>query len=112
VKDQGRCASCYAFAAAGAIESIYKIKKGPLHDFSPQQIVDCSTGFRNAACRGGFMTNSYKYLRGDKLMRQGDYPYTGLKGTCKYVGSRGVTNVVSYKTLPRNDVNALLQAVA
>lgn len=35
VKDQGKCAGCYAFAAAAAMESAYKIKKGQLYEFSP-----------------------------------------------------------------------------
>lgn len=112
VKDQGKCASCYAFTAAGAIESIYKIKKGTLYDLSPQQIVDCSQGQRNSGCRGGFMTNAYNYLNGNKLMKSADYPYTGVLGSCKYVSSKGVTNVPSHKVLPKNDVNAILNAVA
>lgn len=112
VKDQGKCASCYAFVAAGAIESIYKIKKGTLHDLSPQQIVDCSTVNRNAGCKGGFMTYAYSYLQSRKLAKNSDYPYTGVVGTCKYNANVGITNVPSYVTLPKNDVNAIMNAVA
>lgn len=34
VRDQGKCASCYSFSAAGAVEGIYKIKKGQLIEMS------------------------------------------------------------------------------
>ena len=34
VRNQGRCASCYAFSAAAAMEGIVKIKKGTLYKFS------------------------------------------------------------------------------
>lgn len=42
VKNQMKCASCWAFAAAGALESHFFIKNGKLSNFSEQQFVDCS----------------------------------------------------------------------
>jgi len=40
--DQGNCASCWAFAACGALEAqIYNLT-GTLYNLSAQNIVDCS----------------------------------------------------------------------
>ena len=52
VKDQGQCGSCWAFSAAGTLESAYKIAHGNLYNFSEQQLVDCSTA--NYGCNGGW----------------------------------------------------------
>lgn len=35
VRDQGSCAGCYAFSAAGAMEGAHKIKYGTLYNLSP-----------------------------------------------------------------------------
>ena len=52
IKDQGQCGSCWAFSAAGALESAHKIKSGTLFSFAEQQLVDCSTV--NYGCNGGW----------------------------------------------------------
>lgn len=41
MKDQGRCGSCWAFAAVSASESLKFINTGTLTEFSEQQLVDC-----------------------------------------------------------------------
>jgi len=81
VKNQGSCGGCYTFSTTGSMEGAYAIKTGKLYDFSEQQLLDCS-GNGNAGCSGGYMTNSFKYLQGAKLMQDSDYPYTGRAGTC------------------------------
>lgn len=40
VQNQGRCGSCFAFAAVGTVEGV-ALKKGIKTKFSVQQIVDC-----------------------------------------------------------------------
>ena len=43
VKDQGRCGSCWAFFAIGALEGAHYATTGELLSFSEQQLIDCST---------------------------------------------------------------------
>lgn len=79
IKQQGGCRSCYTFASAGAVEGIYKIKKGSLIDFSTQQLLDCSTITGNTGCSGGYMTKVWDYLKTYKLTTWANYPYVGSK---------------------------------
>lgn len=94
------------------MEGIYKIKRGALIDMSPQQLLDCTTGYRNAGCKGGFMTNCYKYLAQNKLMRSSDYPYEVQLGTCRYQESKGITTVPSFTEVAKKSPRALMEAVA
>lgn len=40
--EQGTCASCWAMATVGAVESRYAIATGTLKRFSVQELVDCT----------------------------------------------------------------------
>lgn len=66
IKNQGYCGSCWAFAAAAAIESAHWIK-GSLNnsDLSEQQMVDCTLGapYYNTGCSGGWMNPAYLYVK-------------------------------------------------
>ncbi|KII69927.1 Cathepsin L2 [Thelohanellus kitauei] len=57
IKNQLDCGSCYAFSGIGAIESHYAIQEGSLPLLSEQEIVDCSRGFGNDGCFGGWPIN-------------------------------------------------------
>jgi len=75
VKDQGNCASCYAFSAVGALEGLYKNLTGNLIDLSVQQVVDCSRAFYNDGCEGGMPDFVFDYIIDNGLETEKDYPY-------------------------------------
>jgi len=76
VKNQMKCASCWAFAAAGALESHFFIKNGKLSNFSEQQFVDCSIS-EGKGCKKGFMNTAFEYSQKNGLITDDKYPYKG-----------------------------------
>lgn len=79
VKNQGSCGSCYAFAAAAAIESWTAINRGTLYSLSEQNVIDCASG--NSGCGGGPIGGTLAYGKSG-LCKETDYPYKSNKGTC------------------------------
>ncbi|CAG2115217.1 unnamed protein product, partial [Medioppia subpectinata] len=73
------CASDWAFAAVGSLESSYYIKYNTMPDLSVQQLLDCSTAYGNTACLGGTANNAFKYIKEqDGLATARSYPYSGV----------------------------------
>ncbi len=81
-KDQGRCGSCWAFAANSALESAIAIKynRAPVR-LSEQYLVDCST--RNYGCEGGWEREAWKFMISNGARLDSDYPYTARDESCK-----------------------------
>ncbi|KAH9256963.1 hypothetical protein BASA81_004784 [Batrachochytrium salamandrivorans] len=117
VKNQGRCGSCWAFSAMGAIESAFAIKTGKLVELSEQELVSCDT--KDGACQGGLMDTAFDYLirRGKGVCTAESYPYTsgttGTRGTCNQDSCEAVEGTVpkSFADVGRSE-SALLAAVA
>ena len=67
VKNQGKCGSCWAFAATAAHESYQVQTHGRPNtiSLSEQQLVDCSTAspYGNAGCNGGFGVRALEYIK-------------------------------------------------
>uniref|UniRef100_A0A670ZRT8 Cathepsin L n=1 Tax=Pseudonaja textilis TaxID=8673 RepID=A0A670ZRT8_PSETE len=112
VKDQGNCASCWAFSATGALEGMHFKKTGKLVSLSEQNLIDCSE--ENNGCRGGFM-----HLAFDTVQKEGginseeNYPYDGLDFyRCRYEAENSITKCSTTGTILAGDEKALLEAVA
>jgi len=111
VKNQGQCASCYAFASVGAIEGAWALSNGSLISLSPQQLVDCSSPFNNSGCDGGSITNAFEYV----MMTGGidsdeQYPYKAYEGDCAIVEPYEA-NIIRYVNVTANSDRSLFEAV-
>uniref|UniRef100_A0A0R3RMW7 Pept_C1 domain-containing protein n=1 Tax=Elaeophora elaphi TaxID=1147741 RepID=A0A0R3RMW7_9BILA len=113
VKDQGECASCYAFATAAALETYYKRKTGMLIDLSPQNIIDCTWSLGNNGCSGGFITKVFEYVAMNGITTESKYPYASIarhQCGCKKENAVVITRGY-YRILPGDEL-ALKSAVA
>merc|ERR1711998_673465 len=110
VKNQGQCASCWAFSTTGAVEGAEQIATGTLTSYSEQQLVDCSK--QNNGCNGGLMDYAFKYIETAPLETETDYPYTGKDGTCAYETSKGVGKVAAFSDVSSGSASQLKAALA
>jgi cathepsin K len=74
VQNQGECGSCWAFAAAGEMESRIKIEYGVQLNISEQQIISCNP--YGAGCSGGWAGAAYQVC----------YSYGGINEHCMPYG--------------------------
>ncbi|KAJ3641087.1 hypothetical protein Zmor_027607 [Zophobas morio] len=112
VKDQGQCGSCWSFSTTGSVEGQLAINRGQLISLSEQNLIDCSTGYGNAACDGGWMDSAFNYIYDYGIMSESAYPYEAQLDNCRYDASQSVTSINGYYDLPSGDENSLANAVA
>ncbi|XP_057643581.1 cathepsin Q-like [Chionomys nivalis] len=112
VRKQGRCGSCWAFAAAGAIEGQMYKKTGKLIPLSVQNLVDCSKPHGNNGCAWGHIYTAFQYvLHNGGVEAEATYPYKGKGGPCRYNPQNVAAKIREYVTLPE-DEDILMDAVA
>ena len=75
---QGVCGSCWAFAAAGALEAMLRIYEARVLDLSEQHAIDCNLD--GYSCDGGWMTGAYRLWQRDGARLETDRPYLGEDG--------------------------------
>jgi len=73
VKNQGGCGSCWAFAAAGALESQVQIYSGLEENISEQAVLSCNT--YGEGCGGGWMSTAYDLWMDYGAVRESCMPY-------------------------------------
>ena len=114
VRDQGVCASCWAFSASQQIESD-AIRAGLISvgtKLSTQQILSCDTTdnnimTQNLGCDGGYTEGAFDYIREvGGLVADGTYPYgsyQGTTGSCETSKTNYIVAVDDYYTIDDED---------
>ncbi|ONI06361.1 hypothetical protein PRUPE_5G055700 [Prunus persica] len=88
IKDQGKCWCCWAFSAVAATKGDNKLKTRNLISLSEQELVDYDTTGQDHGCEGGLMDDAFQFIQRNKVSING------------------------YEDVPKNNQNAMLQAVA
>jgi len=116
VKDQGKCGSCWSFAAAETLESYWALHTGQLVTLSEQQILDCTANPKQCGgtggCGGATVELGYaQVIKMGGLSSEWTYPYISYYGAdfkCNNAYVKPVAHMSKYVNLPTNSLGAVL----
>lgn len=116
VKKQGRCGSCWAFAAIASLQCAYFFNRSSIQVLSEQQLVSCDVDYGDFGCNGGFYTNAWKYLKiaAGGSFKSIDYPYTSTGGgnpACIKPLNKITAKVTNYNIPISSSVNSIKNAL-
>jgi len=81
-RDQGSCASCYAFATIALYEWLHCMQTGSLAAYSEQFLIDCGHLEQMNACRGGHPIQVAQFVARHGLRSLASYKYIMRPSQC------------------------------
>lgn len=121
VPDQGNCGSCWATAAAGAIEAhglIGRTGGAPFPLVSFEEMVDCAPNPQQCGgtggCEGSTPDLAFDYIKENGLVLASEYKgyQTVGEGPCKRNSVASAVKLTGWVHLPTNELHPLLDALA
>ena len=95
VTRKGSCGSRWVYGTTGVVEAMHAKKSGVKKTLSNQQLVDCVSW--DTGCSAGSYEPALKYILKNGLMNEVDYPYKGVKETCKMNTTKPLSKILSYQ---------------
>ena len=97
-KNQARCGSCWAFAAASVVEQQYALAGSEIL-VSEQELVDCAGAYGNQGCNGGLAPWALSYVLDKGINLAKDYPYQAVTRKCT-IPKEGEIKISRFVVLP------------
>lgn len=82
IKNQGSCGACYAFAANGLTEALFKQKYKTDISLSEQDLINCTANTGNQGCSGGYIDKALNYVSSTGVRLSSVNPYLLRIATC------------------------------
>jgi cathepsin L len=114
IGNQGRCGSCWAFAAGATYDAAYKIRNGTSVSVSEQHILSCAIGNdgrRAGTCKGGWYDPVFQWTIGKGVVNEGTMPYRATDTACPTPSVPGQYRAVSWGFVTSNSDIPLIRDI-